>query len=202
MLQSPHPMSASVPMDLPIELPEQRRITVAEFQRMVDTGVIDEDEPVELIEGVLVAMPPIGVDHSWSVEELIHFISRALPDGYRVRPSLPVVLGKYSQPEPDLAVVRAQDRSQPKRHPETALLLIEVSASSLRYDRNVKGPVYARAGIPEYWIIDVDGRAVEVRKDPDPVSATYRSVERLIETEVLRAAFAPLPPIAVKDVLP
>lgn len=169
---------------------------------MVEAGVIDEDERVELLEGVLVAMPPIGEEHCYSVGELNTFIARALPEGYRVRPSMPIVLGKYSQPEPDLAVVPARDRTEAKKRPEAALLLIEVSASSLRYDRNAKAPAYARAGIPEYWIIDIKGRTVEVRKDPDPATATYRSLERLTASDVLHATFAPLPPIAVKDVLP
>jgi Uma2 family endonuclease len=84
----------------------------------------------------------------------------------------------------------------------TALLIVEVSASSLQHDRNVKGPIYARAGIPEYWIVDIAGRAVEVHKDPDQVSATYRSIVRVVDGGTVSAEFAPLPPLRVADFLP
>jgi Uma2 family endonuclease len=202
MLHSVNVMSA--PMDLPIELPEQRRISVAEYHRMLDVGILTEDDRVELLEGVLIAMPPMGDPHAWSVQELNHLIARALPDGYRVRPQLPVTLGLYSEPQPDLAVValEGEGRKRKKGHPETALLVIEVSDSSLRYDRNAKAKVYARSGIPEYWIIDVNARCVEVRTDPDEASASYRTVERIDEGGSLQALSVPLPAIPIVKILP
>jgi Uma2 family endonuclease len=189
------------PLDIPVELHEQRRITVPEFHRMVEAGVIGEDERVELLEGVLVAMPPMGGPHAWTVAELNHILTRALPEGYRVRPQLPVTLGQYSEPQPDLAVIALPESGRPHDHPETALLVVEVSVSSLRHDRKAKAPLYARAGIPEYWIVDVEGRAVEVHLDPDRVSAVYRSVRRAEAAETLQARFAPLPAIRVCDVV-
>lgn len=190
------------PLDIPIGLPEQRRISVAEFHRMVEVGILAEDDRVELLEGVLIAMPPMGEPHAWSVQELTHLIVRALPDGYRARPQLPVTLGDYSEPQPDLAIVPLKAGDPHTNHPESALLVIEVSDSSLRYDRNAKGPVYARWGIPEYWIIDVEGRAVEVRTNPDPAGARYRRMQRFTEGETLHAGTVPLPPIAVAAILP
>jgi Uma2 family endonuclease len=200
VLQSPYPMAA--PLDIPVGLPEQRRISVAEYHRMVEVGILGEDDRVELLEGVLVAMPPMGEPHSWSIQELTHIIVRALPEGYRARPQLPVTLGNYSEPQPDLAVVALRDDDPHTDHPESALLVIEVAVSSLRYDRNAKGPVYARWGIPEYWIVDVDGRAVEVHTDPDRVGARYRSIVRLTERETLKATTVPLPAIAIAAILP
>ncbi len=200
MLHSDHPMAA--PMDVPIGLPEQRRIHVSEFHRMVEVGILSEDDRVELLEGVLVAMPPMGEPHAWSIQELTHRIVRALPEGYRVRPQLPVTLGEYSEPQPDLAVVSLDDGGSRTEHPEHALLVIEVAVSSLRYDRLAEGPVYARWGIPEYWIVDVEGRAVEVHTLPDREAARYRSVVKLSDRDELRAQSVPLPAIAVADILP
>lgn len=200
MLHSDHPMAA--PLDIPIGLPEQRRIHVSEFHRMVEVGILSEDDRVELLEGVLVAMPPMGEPHAWSIQELNRIITRALPDGYRVRPQLPVTLGEYSEPQPDLAVVSLEEGGDRTEHPEHALLVIEVAVSSLRYDRFAKGPVYARWGIPEYWIVDVEGRQVEVYTDPDREAARYRSVVKLSERDVLRATAAPLPAIGVAEILP
>jgi Uma2 family endonuclease len=200
MLQSPYPMAA--PLDIPIGLPEQRRISVAEYHRMVEVGILGEDDRVELLEGVLIAMPPMGEPHSFTIQELNRIIVRALPDGYRVRPQLPVTLGNYSEPQPDLAIVTLEDANRRTEHPENALLVIEVAYSSLRYDRNAKGPVYARWGIPEYWIVDVEGRAVEVYTDPDRAAPRYRHMARLGETDVLQAGLVPIPGIRVAEILP
>jgi len=200
MLHSSEPMAA--PLDIPIRLPEQRRIHVSEYHRMVEAGILSEDDRVELLEGVLVAMPPMGEPHAWTIQELTHRLARALPDGYRVRPQLPVTLGDYSEPQPDLAVIMLEPSDRRTEHPESALLVIEVAVSSLRYDRLAKGPVYARWGIPEYWIVDVEGRAVEVYTEPDRAAAAYRHVARLSEGDVLRTSSFPLPAIPVADILP
>jgi len=192
----------AAPLDIPVGLPEQRRISVAEYHRMVEVGILGEDDRVELLEGVLVAMPPMGEPHAWTLQELNHLLIRALPDGYRVRPQLPVTLGNYSEPQPDLAIVALRDDDPHTDHPESALLVIEVAVSSLRYDRSAKGPVYARWGIPEYWIVDVEGRAIEVHKDPDRAGARYRVIQRLSEDETLRATQVPIPAIEVRSILP
>jgi Uma2 family endonuclease len=200
MLQSPHLVAA--PLDIPIPMPELHRIRVRDFRRMVDVGIFSEDDRIELLEGVLIPMSPMGAPHSWVVQELNRLIARALPDGYRVRPQLPVTLGEYSEPQPDLAVVTTGQGDLRTLHPESALLVIEVSFSSLRYDRSAKAPVYARFGIPEYWIVDVQGRAVEVYTDPDPASARYRSGTKLGPEDELCSVAVPLPAIRVVDILP
>jgi len=113
-----------------------------------------------------------------------------------------VTLGIYSEPQPDLAIITIEQGARRTEHPGSALLVIEVSVSSLRYDRNAKAAVYARAGIPEYWIVDVEGRAAEVRVDPDPAAAKWRSITRLGSGDVLEARAVPLPPIRIIDILP
>ncbi len=93
---------------------------------------------------------------------------------YRVRIQLPLTLPPYGEPEPDIAIVTREEDEAPDRHPQTALLVIEVASESIRKDRLVKTHVYARAGIPEYWIANVDAQCVEVYRDPDESAERYR----------------------------
>jgi Uma2 family endonuclease len=104
---------------------------------------------------------------------LNRLLTRALPDEYEVGVQLPLTLGRRSEPEPDLAVVRAGAGSR-DRHPETAVLVIEVARESLRQDRRVKGALYARFGVPEYWIVNLEDRVIEVFSDPDATNGAYR----------------------------
>jgi Uma2 family endonuclease len=151
-----------------------RRFSVDEYHRLIDAGILGEDEHVELLEGALYEMSPQGEPHARVVERLTRLLIRALGEEYRVRPQLPLTFGD-SEPEPDLAVVREGDGPRDD-HPRTALLVVEVSRSSLAHDRTVKARVYARAGVPELWIVDIETRRVEVRRDPDPASGHYRRV--------------------------
>jgi Uma2 family endonuclease len=154
---------------------EMRRLQVREYHRMIDAGVFDEDEGIELLEGVIVRMSPQGADHAIVVERLSDPLFVGLPVECVIRCQLPLSLSHADEPEPDVAVL---DRGTPRsRHaqPTTARLVFEVAGESLRKDRDVKGPVYARAGIPEYVIVDlVDGR-LEVYRDPDVAGGSYRS---------------------------
>jgi Uma2 family endonuclease len=113
-----------------------RAITVSEYHRMVDAGILGED--------------------------------RSLPDEFAIRCQLPLQLGDRSEPEPDYAVLRAEDARSHREPPSRALLVIEVASESLRKDRDVKGNLYARFGVPEYWIVDLETRAIETRRDPGP----------------------------------
>jgi Uma2 family endonuclease len=120
---------------------------------MIAAGVFDDDAcRIELIDGLLIEMTPIGPAHSFVVERLNRLLVRTLSDAYSVRPQLPVTLGDKSEPQPDIAVIRAKDSSL-KRQPKRALLAIEVADASLDFDRNVKARLYARSGVPEYWIV-------------------------------------------------
>jgi Uma2 family endonuclease len=160
---------------LPADVPEcLRRIRVEEYHRMIEAGILGEDEKVQLIDGMLVAMTPQGRAHAFVIQELNRILVRHLGDDIRVLSQLPLTLAGDSEPEPDLAVVRAREAASSTRHPGSALLVIEVAGESLRFDRQTKAALYARNGIPEYWIVNLADAAIEVHRDPDPPAAAYR----------------------------
>jgi Uma2 family endonuclease len=153
----------------------QRRITVGEYHRMIEAGILGEDEHVELIAGTLVAMTPQGSRHAVVIQRLTAALVRGVGDELAVRPQLPLTLSGDCEPEPDLAVVRAADAPLDGPHPGRALLVVEVAGDSLRLDRQSKAALYARAGIPEYWIVNLADSAIEAHSDPDPATGVYRS---------------------------
>jgi len=157
---------------------------------MIEAGIFDEDERVELLEGVVVAMTPQGPTHAHCIQWLNRLLVRRLGDEHAVRPQLPLTLGERNEPEPDLTVVRADSASK-DHHPGTAVLAIEVSGDSLRRDRRVKAAVYARFGIAEYWIVNVEARAVEVFSDPDTANGMYRRTRTVTTTDTLTSEALP-----------
>jgi len=174
-----------------------RPLRRVEYDRLVEDGFFDEDEKIELLEGVIVQMTPQGLGHAASIEELTHLLVLALNTRARVRVQLPFAASAISEPEPDLAVVPP---SEPRRsHPERAFLLIEVADSSLNKDRRVKTRIYATAGVPEYWVVDVSGRSIEVRTDPG--EGSYRQVRVARPGESIRLQAFPDVELAVSDVL-
>lgn len=177
----------------------QRRITVDEYHRMIAAGILGEDEHVQLIAGTLVAMTPQGGPHARVIQRLNRLLVRAVGDELVVRPQLPLTLVDDSEPEPDLAVVRAQDAESGERHPRTALFVVEVAGESLPLDRQAKAVLYARAGIPEYWIVNLGESTVEVRREPDPASGTYRTRTVARGGETLIAGTVPGLAVAVAD---
>lgn len=148
-----------------------RPLRRAEYDRMVELGMFD-DEPIELLRGMLVEMSPEGSAHAWIIQELVHRLARGLPDHLRLRAGNPLAASGWSEPEPDLAVVAVGDYR--REHPTQALLVIEVSRSSLRKDLGVKAELYAEAGVPEYWVIDLAAAVVHVHRQPTPNG--YREV--------------------------
>jgi Uma2 family endonuclease len=177
----------------------QRRITVDEYHRMIAAGILGEDEHVQLIAGTLVAMTPQGGPHARVIQRLNRLLVRAVGDDLVVRPQLPLTLVDDSEPEPDLAVVRARDAESGERHPRTALLVVEVAGESLPLDRQAKAVLYARAGIPEYWIVSLGESTVEVRREPDSASGTYRTRAVARGGETLIATSVPGLSVAVAD---
>jgi Uma2 family endonuclease len=144
-----------------------RQFTVDEVYRMLDAGILSEGERVELIEGELLALAPHNPPHSDSVQNTNGILVRAFGPDCFVRVQLPLELDDRSEPEPDFAVV-CRDTPRGKRHPRTALLVIEVANTSLRFDRVRKAKLYARAGIADYWILNVADCQLEVRRSPGP----------------------------------
>ncbi len=161
-----------------------RLLNVDEYHRMIEAGVFEEDEYLELVEGVLVTMTPQTVQHARAIQRLSRMFFLGLGTEFVIRVQLPLTLGMHSEPEPDLAVVTEEEANRTDRHPSDALLVVEVSLESLEKDRDVKGALYASAGIPEYWIVDLGDRSVEVRRDPDEENARYRSSTIITEGEL------------------
>src|ERR1700676_1935686 len=133
----------------------RRALTVAEYHRMGEAGILARDDRVELIEGQLIAMSPIGSEHSGTVNALNHCLVQAIGQRGVVAVQNPVQLDDLSEPQPDFAVLKPRDdyyrRATPR--PNEVLLIIEVADSSLAYDRNVKRSLYARHDVPEFWIV-------------------------------------------------
>jgi Uma2 family endonuclease len=153
-----------------------RRITIDEYYDMARTGLIAPDARVELIEGEVVHVAPIGDRHGDAVEKLDELLHRAVTGRARVRCQMPVRLGRYSQPEPDLVVVRQRVGPNDRGHPSAAdvFLIVEVSDSTLRYDLDVKVPLYARHGVPEVWVIDLKHHTLHLHRSP--VQGSYQDI--------------------------
>lgn len=176
----------------PVIVPEcLRRIRVEEYHRMIETGILGEDEKVQLVDGMLVAMTPQGRARAFVIQELTRTFVRQLGDEYRVLSQLPLTLAGDSEPEPDIAVVRAGEAASAARHPGSASLVVEVAGESLRFDRQTKAALYARNGIPEYWIVNLADAAIEVHRDPDPPSALYRQAFTVRRGDALGAQSVP-----------
>ena len=156
-------------------LENQRRITVDEYHRMIETGSLGEDDRVQLIAGAIVAMTPQGPAHALAIQSLTRLVAQGLSADLTLRVQLPLTLPDDSEPEPDLAVVRLEDARSREHHPRTALLVVEVAGDSLPLDRQAKATLYARAGIPEYWIVNLAETTVEAHRDPDTATGAYRA---------------------------
>jgi Uma2 family endonuclease len=150
------------------EWPRRHRITVDHYYRMAEAGLFEPDERVELIDGEIIDMPPMGTRHASTIDRLVDLLKEAVRDRAMVRSQLPVRLGDESEPQPDIAVVRSRDDYYATQHPTAAdiLLLVEISAATLRYDREIKVPLYALHGVREVWIIDLDSRQVHSHRAP------------------------------------
>jgi Uma2 family endonuclease len=135
---------------------------------MAEIGILGEDDRVELLRGEIFELSPIGTFHNGTVTRLIHVFSKIVGDRALVTCQDPVRIEDHSEPQPDIALVKAREDFYTSRHPgpEDTLLLIEVSDSSLAKDRGLKMSIYAEAGFPEYWIIDVKRGVVEVYRQP------------------------------------
>ncbi|HEX8755795.1 MAG TPA: Uma2 family endonuclease [Steroidobacteraceae bacterium] len=148
------------------DLVRRHRLTVHEYYRMAEVGLLAPDARVELIEGEIIDMPPSGPPHASVLNRLSEKLILALSGTATVRQQSPMHLDDFSEPEPDIAVVKQGHYGVAHPRPADVLLAIEVSLSSLSFDRNRKLPLYARAGIPEYWIVDVVKPVLHVLHTP------------------------------------
>ena len=165
---------------------EQRLLTVEEYHKMAEAGILGENDKVELLNGQLIKMSPIGSKHAALVEKTRDLLREVLGNKAMVRARNPVILGDLSEPEPDIAIVGYKENYYADRHPkqEEIFLVIEVADSSLEKDRQAKLPIYAAAGIPEYWIVNLENRSLEVHRSP--AAHTYQSKLILFPGESLK----------------
>jgi len=168
---------------------------------MIDAGVFDEDERVELLDGIVVAMSPQTERHAIVIERLSDPVFTGMPSGFVVRCQLPLAIGEDAEPEPDVAVLDRATARAKGRPPSTAKLVFEVSGESLRRDRHVKAELYAKAGVPEYVIVNLEGACLEVHRDPDPTAGRYRSMNTLFAADRFVSTAVPGFGFAVSDLL-
>ena len=143
-------------------MPVRRRFTIKQYEKMVETGILAQDDRVELIDGEVVEMSPIGDPHVAIVMNLTHRLVLGVGDRARVQVHGPLRIPPRSVTQPDLVVLRPRSYRRQGAKPADTLLVIEVADSSLGYDRTVKLRLYARAGVPEYWIVDATTEMLDV----------------------------------------
>jgi Uma2 family endonuclease len=178
---------------------ERRRFTVEEYHRMTHAGILTEADRVELIDGEIVQATSIGRRHAACVAQLTRRLTHALGDRCLVWPQNPIRLPRDSEPQPDVTILRLPaDRylRQPPRT-EDVLWLVEVADVSYPYDRHVKFPLYARAGISEAWLLDLTHEVVEIHRNPS--SRGFGSVQTVDRSGVLRPMSFDNVAVAVAD---
>jgi len=185
---------------MPVEL-QRRRFTVAEYYAMADAGILTEDDRVELIEGEIIQMAAIGSQHAACVNRINHLIVQQAGDHAVVHVQNPVRLSDLTEPQPDVTVLRPRADFYASGHPKPAdvLLLIEVAHTTLGYDRGVKLPLYAASGVPELWIVDVDGAVVDVYAEPQ--GGRYRIRRSAGRGEILEPSLLPSVLVPVERIL-
>ena len=182
-----------------LDLSQLHRLSAEEYHRILEAGGFDEDARVELLGGLLVSMSPKTRAHENAVAWLARWLMQAVDLGvFEVRVASPLTLAD-SEPEPDLAVI-ALNAPRPY-HPATATLIIEVAVSSLRRDLGTKTELYARAGVPEYWVLALDQRRLIVRRDVRPDVGEYAESVEWDEFAPVGCAAVALPELAIADVL-
>jgi Uma2 family endonuclease len=185
---------------MPVDI-SRRRFTVDEYQKMGEAGVFSEKDRVELIDGEILTMSPIGSPHCSVVDRATQALVLAVHTRAIVRVQSPINLNRYTQPEPDLVLLRSRRDFYSSAHPEPedVLLVIEIADSSRRYDRQVKVPLYARNGIVEYWLVDLTDSTLTRHAAPE--NGTYREVSMHSRGETLAPSALADCTIAVDELL-
>jgi Uma2 family endonuclease len=187
--------------------PRIRRWTRVEYDRLIDQGVFQPGERLELLAGQLVVREPQSDPHSLAVELVQEALRAAFGPEWRVRAQLPIALDDESEPEPDVSVAAGRVHRSVEAKPSRLALVVEVATSSLALDREHKGSLYARAQVPEYWIVNLGDHVLEVYRQPHPDGSApygwaYRSLQSLTATEHVTPSSAPTARIAVATLVP
>ena len=176
-------------METSVQQVTRWRFTVHDYHRMGEAGILHEDDRVELIEGEIVEMAAIGTRHFTCVNRLNRMLVMGVGEAAVVSVQNPVRLNEHTEPQPDITVIRPRDYTQSLPVPEDVLLLVEVSDTTIAYDRNVKLPLYARAGIREVWLVNLPARTIEQYTDPSDEG--YRRVDHKRGGQKLHPAALP-----------
>ena len=171
-----------------------------QYEKLVEAGVLTDEDRVELIDGRIVTMSPQNSRHATAVTLCRHALDNVCPDGYFVRTQAPLALGSHSEPEPDLALIAGAPSDYWNEHPTTAALVVEVADTSLDKDRNEKRQLYATHEISEYWILNMEAARVEVYRDPE--RGDYNAKTTLSRTDSLALSAVDADAIAVADLIP
>jgi Uma2 family endonuclease len=187
-------------MQAPAPTIDRYRMSRAEYDRAVEAGVFAPDARLELIDGEILTVTPQGSRHSTGVGLVSEALRAAFGAGFHVRVQFPLAADDYSEPEPDVAVVAGGIRDYRDAHPTTALLVVEVSDDSLHRDRTAKQRLYARCGIPEYWVLALPDDRLQVYRDPH--AGGYDTMTTHGAGERVAPLARPGAEIAVEDLLP
>lgn len=187
-----------------VELKRWKRV---EYEQLVEKGILATGDRLELIDGWLVVAEPQSATHYTAIKLAESALAHAFGDGWHTRSQAPIALDETSEPEPDVAVVRGDLRTYATAHPADPVLVVEIALTSLALDREHKASLYARAGRPEYWILNLVDRVLEVYRDPAPSPSApygwdYRTREILGPADGVRPLGAPAARVVVGDLLP
>jgi Uma2 family endonuclease len=193
--------------DMPPRTVRAGRWTRSEYDRLIDAGLLGSSDRVELLGGQLIVAEPQGSAHFTAIQLAQDALRGAFGGGWQVRVQGPIALDEESEPEPDVVVVPGTARDYRDAHPARPVLLVEVADSSLATDRERKGSLYARAGVSDYWIIDLIDRVLQVHREPAPNPAApfgwgYRSLTLFRPGSWIEPLAAPGTRIPVADLLP
>lgn len=168
----------------------KRQFTTQDYHQMVVAGILSEDERVELIQGEIVKMSPIGVRHASCVNRLLKLFLQSLGDRAIVAVQNPVILNNLSEPQPDVALLKPRDDFYAAGHPQPQdiLLLVEVADTTIESDRAIKIPLYASSGITEVWLVDVNEQVIEVFREP--TANSYQNIQKSPQGKIFVQAFA------------
>jgi Uma2 family endonuclease len=178
-----------------------RSWTIDEYLHAAEAGVFKEDERLELLDGQIIKMSPQGYPHGQCLALVIEWLSGIRREGFHTRYQQPMEVGPWDAPEPDVMVVKGSAR-QMRQHPTPSAiaLVVEISDSSLPLDKGYKARLYGESGIPEYWIFDIDARALHVYREPS--KSGYGWMRTLSEQEKIAPLFANDVTVAISDLLP
>ncbi len=182
--------------------PSEPGYTIEQYFRLVETGALGPDDRVELLEGVIVAVSPQNPRHASAVRRIQRTLHSGLAHRAVISVQLPLVAAPISAPEPDVAVLPGTEADYDRAHPTAALLVVEVAERSIAQDRLTKAAIYAAAGIPEYWIVNLRDQCVEVFREPDTAGRSYRWQRRAERHEILDLVAFPDVRVSAYDLFP